>query len=42
VVEDYEGPFAFTGRIERVTFEIRGQRDARDAASAARTERGRD
>ncbi|HEX5479308.1 MAG TPA: arylsulfatase, partial [Dehalococcoidia bacterium] len=38
VVEDYEGPFAFTGRIERVTFEIRGQRDARDAASAARRE----
>lgn len=38
VVDDYEGPFAFTGEIERVTVQVEGRRDRRDAAAAARAE----
>lgn len=38
VVDDYEGPFAFTGEIERVTVRVEGRRDRRDAAAAARAE----
>ena len=38
VVEDYEGPFAFTGELRKVTFRIRSRRDRRDEAVTARTE----
>jgi len=38
VVDDYEGPFPFTGRLKRVVFEVRGKRDRRDLAVTARTE----
>ena len=38
VVEDYEGPFAFTGRLNRVAFEIRSKPDKRDVVVTARTE----
>ena len=41
VVDDYEGPFAFTGVIPRITFQIHGQRDRGDVASAARAESGK-
>jgi len=42
VVDDYDGPFAFTGRISRVTFRIEGRRDRADAAAAARAERAKE
>jgi arylsulfatase len=38
VVDDYEGPFAFTGTIESVVFSIRSRADAGDVAAVARTE----
>ena len=38
VVEDYEGPFAFTGRLNRVSFQIRSKPDKRDVVVTARTE----
>ena len=41
VVDDYEGPFAFTGELRKVTFRIEGRRDRRDIAAAARAEGGR-
>ena len=42
VVDDYEGPFAFTGTIESVRFSIRSRADAGDVAAAARTELARE
>ena len=42
VVDDYEGPFAFTGTIESVVFSIRSRGDAGDVAAAARTELARE
>ncbi len=42
VVDDYEGPFAFTGRLVRVTFRIQGQRDRGDVAATARSESAKD
>lgn len=42
VVDDYEGPFPFTGAIERVTFEIHSRREAADVAATARTELARE
>jgi hypothetical protein len=38
VVDDYEPPFAFTGTIERITFQVRGRRTAADVAATARIE----
>ena len=38
VVDDYEGPFAFTGELRRVTFWIRSGQDRRDVAVTARSE----
>jgi arylsulfatase len=38
VVDDYEPPFAFTGRIRRITFRIRSRADAAEIAATARTE----
>ncbi len=38
VVEDYEGPFPFTGTIDRITFRIRSRADAADIAAQARAE----
>ena len=38
VVDDYEPPFAFTGTIERITFEIRSRADAAEVAASARAE----
>jgi arylsulfatase A-like enzyme len=42
VVSDYEGPFAFTGSIERVTFRVGSRPDAEDVAATARTELARE
>ncbi len=36
VVDDYEGPFAFTGQLTRVTFQIRSRGERADVTSAAR------
>ncbi|HEY5640041.1 MAG TPA: arylsulfatase [Dehalococcoidia bacterium] len=38
VVDDYEPPFAFTGRLEKVTFRLRSSRQAGDVAAKARTD----
>lgn len=38
VVDDYEAPFPFTGRIDRVTFAIRSRADAAEVAATARAE----
>ncbi len=38
VVDDYEGPFPFTGELHTVTFTIRSGRDRRDVEALARTE----
>jgi arylsulfatase len=38
VVDDYEGPFPFTGTIDRITFHIEGKPDAADVAATARAE----
>ena len=38
VVDDYEPPFAFTGRLEKVTFRLRSARQAADVAAKARTD----
>ena len=42
VVTDYEGPFPFTGTIERATFEIHSRPDSADVAAVARTELARE
>ena len=38
VVDDYEGPFPFTGELSRVTFRIRSRRDEADITATARAE----
>src|SRR5439155_3203717 len=38
VVDDYDAPFPFTGRIERITFAIRSKPDAAEVAATARAE----
>jgi len=38
VVDDYVGPFAFTGEIRRATFKLRSERDKTDLAAIARSE----
>ncbi len=38
VVGDYEGPFAFTGTIDRITFRIRSRADAAEIEAQARAE----
>jgi Sulfatase len=38
IVEDYEGPFAFTGSLERVTFVLQSRADLADLAALARAE----
>ena len=38
VVDDYEGPFPFTGELHKVTFQMRSRRDRRDIEVLARTE----
>lgn len=42
VVDDYEGPFAFTGEITRITFSVRSQAEQADVASATRAAQARD
>lgn len=42
VVDDYEGPFAFTGEITRITFSIQRRADAADAAATNRAAAARD
>lgn len=42
VVDDYEGPFPFTGTIERVVFDLGSPRDVADVAATARTELARE
>jgi arylsulfatase len=42
VVSDYEGPFPFTGTIERASFEIHRGRDRVDVQVTARTELARE
>jgi len=42
VVDDYEGPFAFTGTLSRVTFRIQGRPDRADVTAAARAERAKE
>ncbi len=41
VVDDYEGPFPFTGTLTRVTFRIQGSRDRGDVAATAKAESGK-
>ncbi len=38
VVDDYEGPFPFTGELSMITFRFRSEGDRRDVAVNARTE----
>jgi arylsulfatase len=38
VVDDYVGPFAFTGSIERITFALRSRAEMADIAALARAE----
>jgi hypothetical protein len=38
VAEDYEGPFEFTGVIERITFAVKSRADAAEVAAVAATE----
>ncbi len=42
VISDYEGPFPFTGVIERASFEIHSRRDSADVQAKARTELARE
>ncbi len=42
VVDDYEGPFAFTGTLSRVTFRVQSRRDRADVEAASREGRGKD
>ena len=42
VVSDYEGPFAFTGTIERASFQIHSRRDRADVLAQANTELARE
>ena len=38
VVDDYQGPHPFTGRLERVVVEVRSRRTDTDVAAEARTQ----
>jgi hypothetical protein len=38
VIDEYEAPFAFTGTIERITFDIRSRADAAEVVATARAE----
>jgi arylsulfatase A-like enzyme len=38
VLDDYEGPFAFTGKLNNVTFRLRSRRDRVDVEAEARNE----
>ena len=42
VVDDYEGPFPFTGSIERITFSIGARPGTGDVAATARAELARE
>ena len=42
VVDDYEPPFAFTGRIRRITFDIKGRPGPSDVQATARAEMGKE
>jgi arylsulfatase A-like enzyme len=42
VVDDYDGPFPFTGVIDRVTFRIRSRADAAEVEATARAELARE
>jgi len=42
VTGDYDGPFPFSGRIERITFSVRSRADAEEIAALARTEMSRE
>jgi arylsulfatase A-like enzyme len=42
VVDDYAGPFPFTGTIDRITFSILSRADAEEIAAIARTELSRE
>jgi arylsulfatase len=42
VVDDYAGPFPFTGTIHSVTFDIRSRRDASDVRATAAAELSRE
>ena len=42
VVDDYEPPFAFTGRLKRITFDIKGRPDPTEVEATARTEMGKE
>jgi len=42
VVSDYEPPFPFEGRIERITFAVRSRADAAEIAATARAELSRE
>ena len=42
VVDDYVGPFPFTGKLTRVVVEIERQREAADSVAMRRTERAKD
>ena len=38
VVDDYEGPFPFTGELHKVTFRINSSPSSKDVEALARTE----
>jgi hypothetical protein len=42
VVDDYDPPFPFEGRIERITFSVRSRADAEEIAATARAELSRE
>ena len=42
VVDDYEPPFAFTGRLKRITFGIKGRADPTEIEATTRTEMGKE
>ena len=42
VVDDYDGPYPFTGEVVRATFEIHGRRDRADIEATAKTELARE
>ena len=42
VVDDYEPPFAFTGQLKRITFDIKGRADPPELEATARTEMGKE
>jgi arylsulfatase len=42
LVDDYEPPFAFTGSLKRITFDIKGRGDPTEVEATARTEMGKE